>query len=161
MNFADIANILPPELATMIIASLPLAEVQAAIPIAITVYRLDPWLAYLLSISGSIIPAFFILSLLGPLSGYLMERFAWANKFFPWLWHRTRHKFSGEYAKWGYLALVIFSATPLPGAGVWSGAVAAFLFGIPRKISLLLLLAGTSIAGAIISLTTLGIISIF
>lgn len=161
MNLVEIFSSFPPVLATVIIASLPLAEVQAAIPIAVTVYKLDPLVAYLLAIFGSIVPAIFILSLLGPVSGYLIERFDWAKKFFDWLWHRTRHKFSGNYAKWGYLALVVFSATPLPGAGVWSGAVAAFLFGIPKKIALILLFIGTSIAGVLISLTTLGITSLF
>ena len=161
MNFVALSNIFSPELATIIIAMLPITELRGSIPIAISVYKLDPLLAYCLSVVGSIIPAFFILEILGPLSGYLIERFAWAKVFFSWLFANTKNKFSHKYTKWGGLALVIFVAIPLPATGVWSGAVAAFLFGIPKKLSLALLFIGSAIAGLIVTLATLGIISLF
>ena len=161
MDFALLFQDFPPEIATLIIASLPIAELRGAIPVGIGIYKLDPLLVYILSVVGNIIPAFFILWLIGPASGYLMQRFGWAHSFFEWLFARTRHKFVKKYEKWGHLALIIFVAIPLPLTGVWTGSLAAFLFGIPKKVSLALLTVGAALAGVIVSATTLGLINIF
>lgn len=83
------------------------------------------------------------------------------EKFFDWLFARTRHKFTGQYEKWGELALVIFVAIPLPMTGVWTGSVAAFLFGIPKKRALILVSLGAFIAGIIVTVMTLGVVSFF
>lgn len=161
MDFAEIFKVFPPEIATLLIAMLPVAELRGSIPIALAVYNLPVWSAYLFSVIGNVIPAIFILWLLGPISGYLVKKFVWAQKFFDWLFERTRHKFIGKYERWGYLALTVFVAIPLPVTGVWTGCVAAFLFGIPKKTSLALVTLGALIAGVVVSLATLGVISIF
>lgn len=161
MDFAALSNVFSPELATVIISMLPIAELRGSIPIAITIYNLDPVVAYVLSVLGNMVPAILILALLGPLSGYLMQRFSWAKRFFNWLFDRTKRKFSGKYEKWGYVALTLFVAIPLPVTGVWTGSVAAFLFGIPKKIAFGLIFLGAAIAGIIVSLATLGLITIF
>ena len=90
-----------------------------------------------------------------------MERFGGAHYFFNWFCPRPRHKFTGKYQRWGELALVIFVAIPLPMTGAWTGSVAAFIFGIPKKRSLTLISLGIMIAGVIVTLATLGIISVF
>lgn len=161
MTLVELLSVFPPELATVIISILPIVELRGAIPVALTVYNLDPIVAYVLSVLGNMIPAILILSLLGPMSGYLMERFSWAKRFFEWLFERTRKKFAGNYEKWGYLALILFVAIPLPVTGVWTGSVAAFLFGIPKKIAFGLIFLGAAVAGIIVSLATLGLITIF
>ena len=161
MNFAQIFSDFPPQIATLIMAMLPIVELRGSIPAALTIFRLDIFSAYFFSVIGNIVPVFFLLWLLGPAPGYLMQRFSLANKFFTWLFNRTRHKFSGKYEIWGELALIIFVAIPLPITGAWTGSVAAFLFGIPKKKSLILITLGCLIAGVVVTLTTLGIISIF
>jgi len=161
MDFAQWFSIFPPEIATFFISMLPIAELRGSIPIALTIYQLSIAKAYIISVIGNMIPVFFLLWLLGPVSGYLMQRFAWAQKFFTWLFERTRHRFIGKYEKWGELALMIFVAIPLPITGAWTGSVAAFLFGITKKKSLIFITLGAMIAGVIVTLTTLGIISIF
>lgn len=160
MDFSVIFRDFPPELATFLLSMLPVSELRGAIPVAIGVYNLDILSAYFFSVLGNIIPAIILLWLLGPLSGYLMENFRWAEKFFNWLFTRTRHKFSGKYARWGELALIIFVAIPLPATGVWTGSVAAFLFGIEKKKSLILITLGAMIAGIIVTLVTTGAISL-
>lgn len=161
MDFISIFNGFPPEVATILIAMLPLVELRGSIPVALAVYRLNPFWAYFLSVAGNIIPIVFLIWLLGPLSGYLMAKSKLADKFFSWLFARTRHKFSGKYEYWGELALMIFVAIPLPATGAWTGAVAAFIFGLPKKKSLVLIALGAMIAGVIVTLATLGMTKIF
>ena len=128
---------------------------------AIGVYHLSPTTAYFLSIIGNIIPVIFILWLIEPVSGFLMKRIKLCRRFFAWLFGRTRANHNHKFEKWGALALITFVAIPLPMTGGWSGALAAFVFGIPFKKSLLLIFAGIMIAGVIVTAMSLGAVEAF
>jgi len=52
-------------------------------------------------------------------------------------------------------------AIPLPVTGVWTGSVAAFLFGIPKKSAIFLIALGSFVAGIIVSLVYFGFFSFF
>ncbi len=158
MDYIGYFQQLPPELATFLIAMLPVAELRGSIPIAIGIYHLDPLLSLVLSVAGNILPVIFILKYIEYISGYLMSRSKIFNRFFKWLFERTRRKFNGDFEKWGSFALITFVAIPLPMTGGYSGAVAAFVFGIPFKKALLLNSIGIIIAGLIVTGLTLGII---
>lgn len=157
MDLVNLFKNFPPELATVIISMLPISELRGAIPVAIGIYHLDPIEAYFLAVIGNIIPVIFILKYIDPISNYLMAKSKHFNKFFLWLFARTRKKFTNDYERWGSLALVIFVAIPLPMTGGWSGALAAFIFGIPFKKALLLNSVGIAIAGLIVMALSLGI----
>ena len=66
-------------------------------------------------------------------------------------------KHSKKFETFEEIALVTFVAIPLPGTGAWSGALVAFVFGIPPKKSIPLIFLGVAIAGIAVSLITLGI----
>ena len=108
---------------------------------------------YGLAVVGNMIPIPFILLLLGPVSGWMM-RFAWGRKFFEWLFARTRRK-SANIEKYEELGLTIFVAIPLPVTGAWTGAMAAFLMGLPFWKSMLFILLGVMIAGVIMTILSL------
>ena len=152
---------IPPEIATIVIAMLPVSELRGAIPMAIGVYHLPPATAYFLSIIGNIIPVIFILWLIEPVSGFLMKRIKLCRRFFIWLFERTRVNHNHKFEKWGALALITFVAIPLPMTGGWTGALAAFVFGIPFKKALPLIFLGIMIAGVIITLMSLGVVEAF
>ncbi|KKU86006.1 MAG: hypothetical protein UY15_C0017G0001, partial [Parcubacteria group bacterium GW2011_GWA2_47_9] len=48
--------IMPPELSTFLIAMSPIVELRGAIPVAIAVYHLPVWSAYLFSVLGNLVP---------------------------------------------------------------------------------------------------------
>src|SRR3989339_135184 len=122
-------SVFPPQLATTLMAMLPVTELRASIPVALAVYDM-PWTEVLVySLLGDIIPAFFIIPLLGPVSRFLMKYSKVLARFFDYIFERTRNKFTAKYEKYGLLALVVFVAIPLPGTGVWTGSLAAWLFG--------------------------------
>lgn len=124
---------------------------------AIGVYHLNPIEAYCIAIIGNMVPVVFILKYINPISKYLMSRSKFFNKFFTFLFERTRRKHSEKFEKWGALALITFVAIPLPVTGGWSGALAAFVFGIPFKKALPLISLGIVIAGIIVMGLSLGI----
>ena len=159
MDISSLFNNFPPELATFIISMLPVSELRGAIPVAIGVYNLDPTEAYFLAVSGNIIPVIFILKYIDPVSKYLMSKSKFFNKFFTYLFEHTRKKHNGKFEKWGPLALITFVAIPLPITGGWSGALAAFVFGVPFKKALPLIFLGVLIAGVIVTGLSLGVLN--
>ena len=72
-NWVEIFKNVPPELATALIAMIPIAELRGAIPIALGVYDLPVWEVFLLAVVGNIIPVIFILWLIEPVSKFLRK----------------------------------------------------------------------------------------
>ncbi len=55
---------------------------------------------------------------------------------------RVRARARPYVEKYGFLGLSVFVAIPLPGTGVWTGAIAGYILGIPKKRLMLALLVG-------------------
>lgn len=149
---------MPEQIYTFLLAMTPVGELRAALPMALEIFKLPIWQAYLFSVAGNIVPVFLILWLLGPFSGYL-RRFKIFDKFFKWLFEHTRRKTEKKYLIYGELALALFVAIPLPITGAWTGSIAAFLFGIPYRRAVLFIGLGVAIAGIIVLIADLGVVS--
>lgn len=149
-----------PELVILLISMSPIFELRGAIPVAIGVYDMPALSAFLWAVLGNIIPIIFIILGLDLLiNKLLIHRIYIFNRFFTWLFERTRRKHSKKIEKWKELALMIFVAIPLPGTGAWTGALIAFVFGIPLKRAFPSISLGVIIAGVIVTLVTVGIIN--
>jgi len=135
------------------ISTLPIVELRGAIPVGIAAFEMPWWKVYLVAVVGNMLPIPFILLLLGPVSNFLM-RFRGGKQFFDWLFARTRRK-SASIEKYEALGLTIFVAIPMPVTGGWTGAMAAFLMGIPFGKAMLYILLGVMIAGAIMTILSL------
>jgi len=63
--------------------------------------------------------------------------------------------------KYGYLALIVYVAIPLPIVGVYSGCIIAWLLNLPRRKSILAISIGAAISTLLVTLASVGIISAF
>ncbi len=157
MNPQDlVARGLSPELAVFITSMLPIIELRGSLPLAINLFHIAWFKAFLISFLGNIIPVPFIILLLKPAVRFL-SKIKILSKFFDWLFNRTRKR--GDYVikKYKEIGLLAFVAVPLPGTGAWTGALIAFLFDLEFKKSLLIISLGVLIAGIIVlSLCMLG-----
>jgi uncharacterized membrane protein len=140
--------------AVLLIAMIPVFELRGAIPFGTGVMHMKLWQAFVWAVIGNMIPIPFILLFLEPVSRWLSRHSKTMDRFFTWLFARTRRKHSATFEKWKYVGLMIFVAIPLPGTGAWSGALAAFVFGIPFWPALLYIFLGVLIAGGVVSLAT-------
>lgn len=75
----------PPELATFLIAMVPVSELRVAIPIGIKVYHLPVWSAYFWSVFGNLVPMILIVLILAPVADFLSRHIKLFQKFFEWL----------------------------------------------------------------------------
>ncbi len=139
-------------LATFFTAMTPVGELRASIPIALGTYRMGIFETYIISVLGNLVPVVAILWILDPASRFLMKRFEIFDRFFTWLFNRTRRKYYKRFEKYSGFALVGFVCVPLPITGGWTGALISFVFGIPSKKALLHIAIGVMIAGVIVTI---------
>ncbi len=140
-----------PELITILIGASPILELRGAIPYAWS-QGMNHISAYLLSVTGNIIPVIPLLLFLGPVSRFL-RRFRPFDKFFSWWFSHTLRR-SRLVEKYEALGLALFVMIPLPLTGAWTGSVAAFLLGIRFRFAFPAIILGVILAGIIVSLAT-------
>ncbi len=145
----------PPELATFLIAMVPISELRAAIPIGIKIYHLSAASAFLWSVLGNLVPMILIVLILQPIADFLSRHFIFFKKFFEWLLEHTRHRGAKKFEKWGEFAVFILTAIPVPLVGGWTGPLAAFVFDVKLKKSIPLIILGCLTAGVIVTAVTL------
>ncbi|MDD5658704.1 MAG: small multi-drug export protein [Actinomycetota bacterium] len=138
--------------ATFFTAMIPVGELRASIPLGLGVYKLDIYSTIFFSVIGNIIPAIIIVYALEPISKFLMKKFKLANRFFTWLFNRTRKKYYKKFEKYSGFALATFVGIPLPITGAWTGALIAFVFGISPKKAVIDIILGVLIAAAIVTI---------
>ncbi|KPJ55766.1 hypothetical protein AMJ49_06420 [Parcubacteria bacterium DG_74_2] len=144
-----------PELKIFLIAMTPFGELRAAIPIALEIYKLPIWSAYLWSVLGNLVPVILILKGLKFTSEYLSHNVYFFNRFFAWLFERTRNNHAQKVEKWKEIALLLLVAIPLPFTGAWTGSLVAFVFGFAFKKAFPLIVIGVMSAGVIVTFGTL------
>jgi len=146
----------PHEIATFILAMLPISELRGAIPYGITIGGMSWQKTFAIAVAGNALPVVPILYLIGPVSDWL-RRFPVFDRFFTWIFARTRRK--GEMIqRLEAVGLMLFVAVPLPVTGAWTGSLAAFLFGLRKPLAIPAILLGVLLAGVIVTLATQGMI---
>jgi len=139
----------------VLLAALPVGELRLALPTALVVYKLPVTEAVGLSILGNMLPVYFLLVFFERVAAWLSSRSVLADRFLQWLFERTRRKLDERVRKYEHWALALFVAVPVPVTGAWTGALAAFVFGLRKKQSFLTILVGVCISALIVMLLTL------
>lgn len=76
-------------------------------------------------------------------------------KLWNWYVDRVQHRIQKKVEKYGEWAVAIFIGIPLPGSGVYSGALAAYLIGLPLRKFIISNIIGVLIAGVIVTVICL------
>ncbi|MBD3156272.1 ligand-binding protein SH3 [Candidatus Peregrinibacteria bacterium] len=151
---------IPPEYIVFFSSMLPVTELRGAIPLGFAM-GLPAESIFVWALIGNILPCFFILWVLGPISAFLMRHSAFFERLFTKLFDKTRTKHQKNIIKYGPLFLIIFVAIPLPGSGGWTGSLLAFLFGMPYWKSMGYITAGLTMAALIITFSINGVVGLF
>jgi uncharacterized membrane protein len=130
----------------MLFSIAPFVELRLAIPYGIT-KGLHPFVAIAAAVVATwavIVPMFLVMDL-------FYERFL---SRIPLVRHfvqevRTR---GGTYVeRWGVVGVGVYVSLPLPGPGVYSGTVLAWLFGMPRRQSIIALATGVLVSAILVA----------
>ncbi|MEO0184864.1 MAG: small multi-drug export protein [candidate division WOR-3 bacterium] len=144
-----VAHGFAPEWAVFLTSMIPIVELRGALPLAINLFHIPWYKAFVISFIGNILPVPFILFFLKPITD-LLCKIPLFNKFFAWLFSRTRKK-GAVIEKYEEIGLLIFVAIPLPGTGAWTGALVAYLMALEFKKSMFFISLGVFVAGVIVT----------
>jgi len=140
-----------PWLIIVLLTLMPLLELRASIPYGIWVLGKENWL-------GVVAVAVVANIIIGPVMYFLLERFLHLLlriKLVDWYWQRsivkTQKKIHPLVEKYGVLGLGFFIGVPLPGSGVYSGALGGFLLGFSKGKFYLATVLGVLIAAAVVA----------
>ena len=132
------------------ITLLPFLELRASIPYGI-LSGMDRVSVFLVAVVVNIVLGL----ILYPFVGWLV-RMGTSISFVDTIYQRyvvkiqkKLHKLTEKYGEW---AIAAFIAVPLPGSGVYSGALAAYLIGLEYKKFVVACIVGVVIAGVLVSL---------
>jgi uncharacterized membrane protein len=145
---------------TVLIAMAPVSELRGAIPFGIF-SGIPPAFTYLLAVFGNFLPVFPLLYFLKYGSEIASKKSAFVRKVLEWVFARTRKKHGEKFETFGFWALLVFVAVPLPLTGAWTGAVIAYLIGMPIKKAGFAILGGVALSGAIVLALTVGFTRLF
>ena len=151
---------IPDWLVVFIISLMPILECRLGMFTAIVLLQMNPFVGFLISFVGNILPIPFILLLINWIFEVL-KKVPVINKLVYWLEEKTLKK-RDKIDKYGVWGLLIFVAIPLPGTGGWTGALLASLLHLDRKKSFGVIAVGVFIAGLIITvLSTVFKVAVF
>ena len=127
---------------------LPVFELRGAIPFGF--YQNMPISRiFMLAVLGNLIPVIPIYFLLQPIAAKLTN-IPIFRRFFTWLFNHTKKK-AEIVQRYEALGLMLFVAIPLPVTGAWTGTIAAALFKVKFKYTMLAVTCGVLIAGCIVT----------
>lgn len=136
------------------ITFLPGIELRGAIPYGIAI-GMDPWI---------VIPTVTVINILLIPVFYAALRVFWR---FVKHWeivkkhvHNLRVKSKPYVDKYGSYGIFFFVSVPLPGSGVYTGVLIAWLLGMSQKKAFIPIMLGVIVASALVSLFTLTTVSL-
>jgi uncharacterized membrane protein len=147
---------LNPGVKVAVLAMSPILEIRSAIPLGIYHYSLPIWKTYILAVCGNILILLPVMFFFRFLADSLIKKYKFIDKLFRPLFKKTRKEHSKNFKIYGALALILVVGIPLPGTGAWTGAIVAYIFGIPMHRSLPLISLGVAISGFIVLVFTVG-----
>ena len=144
----------------ILISILPIAELRGGIPFLIA-NGVDPLLAFLVCTAANIIVIPLAFVFLDYSHSGLLHFSAYKKTFAFFLQrvHKKEKQMKVGMERYGLLALAIFVAIPLPGTGAYTGVLIAWMLGIEKKKAAAFIAAGVLVAGIIVTLASLGIIT--
>ncbi len=147
------AHGIPDWLVVFIISLFPILECRLGMFTAIVLLQMNPFVGFIISFWGNILPIPFILLLINWIFE-ILKKVPGINKIVFWLEEKTLKK-RDKIDKYGIWGLLLFVAIPLPGTGGWTGALLASLLHLDKKKSFGVIAIGVFIAGLIMTILSL------
>jgi len=132
------------------ITFIPTLELRASIPYGIFGTEFHWFQVFLICIIANIIIGILIYVFLEWIIK-LMCIFGPIEKLWNGYVQKTQQRISEGVEKYGEWAVAVFIGIPLPGSGVYTGAVAAFLIGLNFKKFMIANIIGVIIAGILVT----------
>jgi len=148
----------------LLLTVLPFIELRGGLPVIVeytTRNGLSIWPYFFIVLVLNILIILLIFMFFDLLHDIFM-RMKWYRKLIGRVLSRLQKrvdKIQNRMDRWGYFALVLFVAVPLPVTGAWSGSLIAWALGLDRWKSFLAISAGIIIAGLFVLFASFGFLN--
>ena len=139
----------------ILITFIPALELRASIPFGILYEQKFYWVwVFGICVVANIILGFLVFWLIEHIIK-LMTLIKPIGKLWNWYVDRVQHRIQKSVDRYGEWAVAVFIGIPLPGSGVYSGALAAYLIGLPFRKFIISNILGVLIAAVIVTIICL------
>jgi uncharacterized membrane protein len=145
-----------------LISMIPLIELRGAVPVGLSNAFGDPLPViplYIVCIIANMLPVPIIFFFARKVLEWGADK-KYIGKFFTFCLEKGEKggkKLQEKAGRGLYFALFLFVGIPLPGTGAWTGTLAASLLDMDFKKSVIAVMAGVVLAGAIMGLASAGV----
>ena len=146
---------MPDELLTFLAAMTPLGELRLSIPLGIVTLDLAWPIVFLLSIAGNMLPVPLLVWALRAGGGGVERMDNVLGRLLRWRTRSIEARWGNRIRRFGFGAIVLLVAIPLPLTGAWTGSLAVWALHVPSARGLAAIATGVIIAGAIVTAATL------
>jgi len=139
-------DILQRVIRVMLLSIAPFVELRLAIPYGIT-KGLHPLVAIAAAVVATwvvIVPMFLVMDL-------FYDRFISRIPLVRHFVEEVRTRGRKYVERWGVVGVGVYVSLPLPGPGVYSGTVLAWLFGLPRRQAIVSLATGILVSAILVA----------
>lgn len=141
----------------MLLSAIPLVELRVGIPYGVA-NGLNPIVATIAGIAGNLVQVPFILGLLWGLRR--VSRYVdFLSRFFTWCDENARKR-SQLAVRYGWLGIGLMVAIPIPGTGIWTGALVGQVLGLPIMRVAMGMGLGVVLAGLLFGLASAGVLEL-
>ena len=145
-------------IAVFLIAMVPLIEIRGAMPYAVG-FGLPLVPSIIVAVIGNMLPVPFIFLFARKILEWGKDKKV-IGGFFTWCLEKGEkggRKLEAKAGRGLYWALLLFVGIPLPGTGAWTGTLAASILNMDFKKSVVFIMLGVLLAGAIMLAASLGV----
>lgn len=145
-------------LIVFLIAMVPIIELRGAIPYAVA-FGLPTVPSVITALLGNMLPVPFIYFFARKILEWGKDK-KYIGRFCSWCLEKGEkagQKLLSKAGRGTFVALVLFVGIPLPGTGAWTGTLAASLLNIGFKKSIIAVICGLLLAGAIMLAASFGV----
>ncbi len=136
----------------ILITIIPGLELRASIPYAVNILGLEPFSSIGFIILINILLGLITYLIVQLLLDWFLEKSKFLRKLYNFYIKGLQKRAEGIVEKYGVLGIAFFIAIPLPGSGVYSGAVLAHIFGLRKRDFAIACVIGVLIAGFLVSI---------
>ena len=143
-----------PILQLILITLIPALELRASIPYGILNTNLHWLVVFMVCVIANIVLGILVYYFLDKII-FVIKKIKFIEKFWDMYVKKIQKKIHKAVEKYGEFAVAVFIGIPLPGSGVYSGALAAYLIGLSNKKFIIANIIGVLIAAVIVTIISL------
>ena len=133
-----------------LITLIPAMELRASIPWGSLEMKMSLWVVAPVCIVANFLLGIVWFWFVGWGEKYL-EHWPWFHRKWVWFTERAQKKIKPYVDKYGTIGIGFFIGVPLPGSGVYTGGLGAYLLGLTFRQFMIANLVGVLIAGAAVT----------